>query len=200
MRHHAYYVEGPLSNFEALKEELKPFWAVRFERFGIEDARELIQLAALKQQGSAIFLLAAATLTHEAQQALLKLFEEPQRGVMFVVLIPTGALIGTLRSRMLPYEMKFNSTAKTGRPTQFLKATPAGRSAAIAELLEDEENSREQVRNFLNELEVVLYEKYSLPEVRQALEDIAQIRSYIGDRSPSLKMLLEHLALSLPRM
>ena len=71
-------------------------------------------------------------------------------------------------------------------------------------MLKDDEGARERVREFLNALERVLYEKMQKskpsPEVRQGLEDIARCRSYASDRSPSLKMLLEHLALSLPRL
>src|SRR3989344_3794535 len=129
MQHHAYYIEGSLSQFDTHKTALKPFWASAFERFGIDESRELIALSSLKNFKEAVFLIGAASITSEAQQALLKLFEE-------------------------------------------------------------------RVRDFVNALEIELVK--DIKKNRQGLEEIAMVRDYVGDRAPSLKMLLEHLALSLP--
>ena len=123
MQHHAYYIEGRMSLFGAYKKRLYPFWAKEFERFGIDEARALIQLASLKNVGKTIFFIAAASITHEAQQALLKLFEEPQQGTTFVFLVSHGALIATLRSRMLPYPpLESIEMPLTGQAEKFLKA------------------------------------------------------------------------------
>jgi hypothetical protein len=198
MTHHAYYIEGPLSLFAAYKDALKPLWASSYERFGIEEARELIAAASLKSIGDTTYLLAAASITSEAQQALLKLFEEPQRGTTFILLTPHGALLATLKSRMLAYPQKLAIQGSSAAAKKFLKQGAKDRSAAIAALLKDEEGVRERVRDFLNELEAELYTRMEDTDTRVALCDLAQVRSYVGDRSPSLKMLLEHLALSLP--
>jgi|SRR3989344_4766083 len=204
MDHHAYYIEGGMSHYSAYKERLDPFWAREYERFGIDEARALIQLASLKNFGETVFFVAAASITHEAQQALLKLLEEPQRGTTFVFLVSHGALIGTLRSRMLPYLGALEGGTSETDVSKFLKSPYPARSAEVGELLKDDEGARERVRDFLNGLERALYEKMqkskSSAEIRQGLEDIAKCRSYAGDRSPSLKMLLEHLAISLPRL
>ena len=206
--HHAYYIEGPQSLFLPYKEHLKPFWAKSFERFGIDEARALIEQAQLKNFGKTTFFIATASLTTEAQQALLKLFEEPQEGTMFVLLVPHGSIIGTLRSRMLPYPNQQGSTllvqARTNLDTKkFLRATQKERSALVAAMLKDDEGVRERVRDFLGALEAGLYKhvrptRANTKETLQGLEDIAKVRSYVGDRSPSLKMLLEHLAVTLP--
>lgn len=216
--HHAYYIEGPLSLFEAYKEALAPYYARQYERFGIDEARELQGVASLKNYESGTFLLATGALTSEAQQALLKLFEEPQQGTMFVVMLPHGMLLPTLRSRMMewPTEQQIvmkNSLARDGseprRETrglfsgqsavQFLKASGKDRTDFITKLLKEED--KEQVRDFLSALEAELYvrlTKSNSGQMRQGLGDIAMVRDYLRDRSPSLKMLLEHLALSLP--
>ena len=204
--HHAYYIEGPLSLFEAYKERLKPFLAESFERFGIDEARELVSRAQLKNFGEAVFFIAVASITTEAQQALLKLFEEPQEGTTFVLLTPHGAIIPTLRSRMMLYP-KQGSTLLTARSNpdvkKFLTAPYKMRSEVITKMLKDDEGVKERVRVFLDELEKALYSnklsRLNL-DVRQGLEDIAKVRSYVADRSPSFKMLLEHLAVSLPQI
>ena len=101
--HHAYYIEGSLSQFDEYKTHLRPFWVRTYERFGIDEARELIALASLKNFAAATFFAGASSITSEAQQALLKLLEEPQEGTTFIFLVPHGALIATLKSRMLLY-------------------------------------------------------------------------------------------------
>ncbi|MBP9710691.1 MAG: hypothetical protein KBD50_00275 [Candidatus Pacebacteria bacterium] len=219
--HHAYYIEGPLSLFEPYKEHLKPFWAEQFERFGIDEARALIEQAQLKNFGSATFFIATGSLPTEAQQALLKLFEEPQPGTMFVLLVPYGTIIPTLRSRMLPYPPQQIAPKKVlGSPvsrkaalgpdsfseqsaTTFLKSNQKDRSAFITKLLKDDD-VREPVRELLQGLEAELYTQLQKAKGDKAflegLDDIAKVRSYAGDRSPSFKMLLEHLAVSLPTL
>ncbi|HVU80012.1 MAG TPA: hypothetical protein VHD37_01470, partial [Candidatus Paceibacterota bacterium] len=81
--------------------------AIEFEKFGIDDARELVRTASLESvAGRALYIVGIASMTTEAQQALLKLFEEPQAGTVFVLLVPHGSVIATLRSRLLPYPAK----------------------------------------------------------------------------------------------
>jgi len=212
MTHHAYYIEGPQAQFGAYKEHLKPLHSRVYEKFGIDEARELTNLAALKNYKESVFLLAIAAITSEAQQALLKLFEEPQAGTTFVLLLPHGVLLPTLRSRMLAYSEKveFSVQKVLGSPVSrksalgpdyfarkiplFLKSSNKERGDFIAKLLKEED--REKVRDFINALEVELHKKVAEPKARQGLADIILVRRYLSDRSPSLKMLLEHLALS----
>jgi DNA polymerase III delta prime subunit len=181
-----------MGEFEALKKSLRPFVAILYERFGVEEARELIHRANLKREGESIYLVAAPAITTEAQQALLKLFEEPQAGVVFVLLLPHGVILPTLRSRMLEYKEKQKPAAgHLGSTQRDLHQT----SAFLVELIKNDD--KDAIRDYLNRLEIQLHPKIADPKVRQALEDIAMVRDYLRDRSPSIKMLLEHLTLSL---
>jgi hypothetical protein len=199
MTHHAYYIEGDLSQFEAYKEEIPHFLAQKYERFGIDESRELQQQASLKVLGEeALFFIGTSAITSEAQQALLKLFEEPQPGVVFVFLVAHGSLLPTLRSRMLEYPNQIALKKQSTEAAKFLKASSKARSAEITALLKDEENVKERVRELLAGLELELAKHMQNPKARTGLEDIAKVRSYVGDRSPALKMLLEHLAVALP--
>jgi len=203
--HHAYYIEGSISDFETYKEALKPFWSQQFERFGIDEARELILLTSLKNIEDSTFLIGTPVITTEAQQSLLKLFEEPQKGTTFVLLIPHGALIATLRSRMLEYPDMLDVQKKSAvSAKKFLGESAKGRSAGITVLLKDDDGVRERVRDLLDGLESELYQKIKKAKdtktLREGLEDIAKVRSYLSDRSPSIKMLLEHLAVTLPKL
>lgn len=216
--HHAYFYEGSLSAFGGYKNNLKPFWARKFEHFGVDDARELRALASLKHDRGSLFLIGAASITSEAQQALLKLFEEPQEGTVFVLLVPHGVLLPTLRSRMLEYEFKgiaFDQCRTSDVPhiaKEFLAWPHKQRSDWVATFLKparpndsgrsggDEDGIRERVRDFVNGLEVELYKQKTTKEIREGLQDIAHFRQYLSDRSPSLKMILEHFAATLPKI
>ncbi len=224
--HHAYIYEGSLAQLPALvadarvqfnfSDEHSPDVHVReFEKFGIEESRWLSDTAALRpSSGRALFVLGVASITSEAQQALLKLLEEPQAGITFVLLVPHGSLLPTIISRMSAYPSEGMTGKKSsGRPSdlnqtllpatplarKFLSASGKERSEQLTKLLKEEEGIKERVRDFINALESELSKTIGKSaEARQGLEDIAMVRDYLRDRSPSLKMLLEHLALSLP--
>lgn len=198
MTHHAYYIEGSASAYDAYKDHLKPLHSRVFDKFGIDEARELTALASLKNYTDTIILVGIASITSEAQQALLKLFEEPQAGTVFVVLLPHGVLLPTLRSRMLPYPDTIEAGQGSTDAKKFLKLAGKDRSDVITKLLKQDDGQKERVRDFVRELELELYKKIKDPKAREGLEDIARVRDYLRDRSPSLKMLLEHLAIALP--
>jgi hypothetical protein len=211
MEHHAYIYEGPLPLPLALADDAKarfkfgehsPDLHVReFEKFGIDESRWLSATASLRSaSGRALFVVGVGSMTSESQQALLKLFEEPQQGVVFVLLVPYGTVQPTLRSRMLPYPTVLDGVESGGDAAKFLKADGKSRSDFITKLLKDDEGVKERVRELLAGCEALLIPKIADPKVRGGLEDIQKVRSYVGDRSASLKMLLEHLAVSLPKL
>lgn len=215
--HHAYLYEGNLTILPKLASHARKLIGVetrgkdpdvhmmQFEKFGIDDARSLRVTASLRSvTGHVIFIIGAAAMTTEAQQALLKLFEEPQEGTVFVLLVPKGSILPTLRSRFMEYPAKLDSDASATEVKKFMAAPYKTRSAEITKLLKDEEGVRERARDFLDALEEFLYNQFwgskEQEEIKEGLEDIARVRSYVGDRSPSLKMLLEHLAATLPQL
>ncbi len=240
LTHHAYFIEGALNQFDALVHTLREsegfaphdpgFAPQQFEKFGIDEARELIATASLKNTGGrTLFVLGVGSMTSEAQQALLKLFEEPQQGTQFVLLLPHGTLLPTLRSRMLDFKGQEEFLKKIVWPrladgeivgvrgdprtfsegvlrapnvqndaTEFLASPYKKRSDWVAAFLKDEEDARERTRSFFTELEAALYPHIADATVRAALEDLMHLRQYLGDRAPSLKMILEHLAVTLP--
>jgi hypothetical protein len=209
MNHHAYIYEGAQDLVAELADNARELLGFskdhnpdvhveQWEKFGIDDAQKLKETAGLRNtSGRALFVLGIASITSEAQQALLKLFEEPQAGSVFVLLMPHGTLLPTLRSRLMRYPEKLKLPEQKSSLV-FLKASSKNRSEFVTKLLKDEDNQKERVREFLLELEAELAKKIKNKEARAGLEDIAKVRSYVADRSPSLKMLLEHLALTLP--
>jgi len=208
MEHHAYFAEGSVSDLNRLAVKAAHQLGIKLQgnsdvivrahtSFGIDDARDVANLASLAPvHGKKLFVLGVSAVTREAQNALLKLFEEPAPNTFFVLLVPHGTLLPTLRSRCLRLELSREKNANERvQAEHFLRGSYATRSSIIEKLLKDKE--REPVREFLNALEEVLYEKKG--EGRTAgLADIALMRGYVSDRAPSLKMVLEHLAATLP--
>ena len=218
--HHAYVYEGPAALLQPLAEDActrfgftagsNPDVHVEsWEKFGIDESRALVMQTSLRSVGGrALFLLGIMSITSEAQQALLKLFEEPGEGVMFVVLVPHGTLLPTLRSRFLDYPHKGISgveisSQEISTALEFLSWPYAKRSAWVTAFLKgDDDGVREKVRAFVNDIEVELYKHLSKnpKEIGPALADVAHFRGYLADRAPSIKMILEHFAATLPTL
>ncbi len=214
--HHAYLYEGPASQFQALAESAKAFFNIKgegnadlhvrqWEKFNIDEARELSSEASFKTiSGGGLFIIGISSITTDAQQALLKLFEEPQEGLIFVVQVPHGALIPTLRSRFIAYPEAIEAQAEKGdAAAKFLASAYKERSLQITALLKDDEGEKERAREFIAGLESLIYaaeKKSPSKELRAGLADIALTRNYLSDRSASIKMLMEHLAAVLPNI
>ena len=88
---------------EELKEELRPSRVVLFvrEKFLIEDAKAVIAEAYISEEHEKYLVIAAREYNVYSQNALLKIFEEPPRNIIFILISPSkSALLPTIRSRM----------------------------------------------------------------------------------------------------
>ncbi len=167
-----------------------------YRTFGIDEARELSERAAMRAlgPGSRIFIIAADALTHEAQNALLKTIEEPAGNALFVFIVPSPMqLLPTLRSRaQMLFLPKSRTVLDVVDAQAFLKAMPAKRLDMLKPLLEkgdDEKRDLGAIMVFLASVEHALaHRPASLPALYRA-------RKYIGDRGALVKPLLEQVAL-----
>ena len=192
------------------------FWRGEYETFGIDEARQLKEASARRALGARkVFILAARNVTSEAQNALLKTFEEPSADTLFFLVIPLEEiLLPTVRSRLQFVFVESDSDTNGVREAeQFLSENIPARLARVQAMLaalekekekrekdDSEEPLREKARifAFLNAVERAAAQKIKAhPE---ALEEILGVKKYMRDRAPSLKLLLEHLALVLPRV
>ena len=175
-----------------------------YNQFGVEDARELRERASLRPVSGRrrVFVIAASSMTVEAQNALLKVFEEPPAHALFILLVPSPeTLLQTLRSRAQKLEIAAVHIASIVDVVDFLKATPKKRLDLLKPLLEKGDDDKRDTGNiirFLAELERSLEKRIEDPASRAGLDSIYMARRYINDKGALLKPLLEQAALLIP--
>jgi erythromycin esterase-like protein len=155
-----------------------------------------------------IFVVAFNTMMSEAQNALLKTLEEPTAGTHFFFITRTGEILfPTVRSRMQVIRGKETGDRRQEEGNageKFLHAPLPERMKMIEHFTkaktEEKPKAKEDARIFLESLERALYQE--TPKVTfgiaEALQNVITAKRYLSDRSPSLKLLLEHLALTVP--
>lgn len=223
--HHAYLIEGErdfvvgeICKFLESDLDFKiignpDFWNEEHVVFGIDEARKIKETQIRKSFGSKkIFILSCNSMTTEAQNSLLKLFEEPTEGThFFVVSNSSEFFLPTLKSRMVIIKDADKRRLKTADVSRykennfefvekFLKTSKSKRLKTIKDIID--EKSKEKAISFLNNLEIILRKKtdFSLEEQTEALREIIKCRDYLNDRAPSVKLLLEHIALVTPEI
>ena len=164
---------------------------------GIDDARDIRERSSLRGVGGArVFVIVAASLTSEAQNALLKTFEEPPAGATFVLVVPAPeTLLSTLRSRMQTLDARLGGDGSPIDVAAFIAARPAARLDALKPLTAADEKDTAGTLAFLAALEREIARKQL---GRDAAEAVYRARSYILDRGAARKTLLESVALLLP--
>ncbi len=93
-----------------IEQSLLPLRCVRFirEDFKIEDAKEVISEAYKSESQTKTLILGAKSFTIPAQNALLKILEEPPTNIVFLLLAPNkSTFLPTVRSR-LSLNQEFN--------------------------------------------------------------------------------------------
>lgn len=215
--HHAYILVG---DGKALKENLlsvlasvvdggveknPDVWVSSHVVLGVDEARDLARAQTRTGFGDAamsvprkFFIVAADTMTLQAQNALLKTLEEPTPHTHFFFILPrVDTLIPTLRSRVMIVYGGGDNQEDEELANSFLKGTLEERFALAKKLTEtkkDEPIDRERVRRFLDALEARLAK--GKEKNQNTLTALYQVRDYLSDQGSSPKMLLEHLALS----
>lgn len=190
---------------EGIDVEKNPDVYVRsYAHFGVDDAREVRERADLSAQGQRrVFVLATPIMTVEAQNALLKTFEEPPGNALFILLVPAPeTLLPTLRSRMQRLNVETMVQYGGVDSGAFLAASPAARLDIIKPLLEKGDDERRDISSIvtlLSSLERTL-ERVPRRASREGLTAIYRARAYMADKGSLLKPLLEQVALLVPRV
>lgn len=213
--HHAYFFNSFKDSVVHLKDHLKnkfkinhsgnpDFYYEKFGVFSIDDSRKIKESHSTKSFGEGskrIFIIECDGITREAQNSLLKIFEEPNEGTHFFLVMPSlHLLLPTLRSRLFILESQGeNEKEEISQAENFLKLSKKEKVAFVDEMAEkisDEKMTKNDAQKFLTSLEAVLYEN-GAEKNASSLKAILKARDYMNDRSASVKQLLEYVALSL---
>jgi len=180
-----------------------------YESFTIDDSGEIKDWHSQSgiSKSKKVCIIATKFINREAEQALLKIIEEPADNThMFIVVPDSSALLGTILSRVqvIKTNEKGNKDIKK-EATNFILASPKQRIDKVALIVKEnksEENSgqlRFYAISFVNELESIFYQKFKKnikdSKIKFILEEIQKARGYLSTPGASVKMILEHLAL-----
>ncbi|MEK7100928.1 MAG: hypothetical protein AAB921_02400 [Patescibacteria group bacterium] len=189
------------------------FVVFEYGLFSVEDARAVAQFASSAPvAGDAKMVVIAATrIFHEAQNALLKLFEEPPQSVVMALIVPSvGQLLPTLRSRVVV----LSSEGAPASPARaFIALTPEAREKFLGKLLdrtkgEKDEDKQAARGELLALVEDLIRETYRAKEkasekdkesLTAFLADLSAFLPILHERSAPLKLIVEHVLLVYPR-
>ena len=223
-RHHAFVIEaGAEEGIEVAQAWVKKELGMKIDnnpdivvlRFGllpVENVRGVTELAsgAPFVGKHKVVIITATRAYHEAQNALLKFFEEPPKGTYLFLILPSlGGLLPTLRSRVqvLDSNERFTKPFISEAAEEFIKANQEKRSAMIKKLMsgrdeEERRGLRDEAFAIVNGIEAAAYaacEGQTFTKYSALLSDIATLRGHLHDRSAPVKMILEHLSLVIPK-
>lgn len=209
--HHAYIVEGNREeSFESLclfcEDKLKTsikanpdFWYESVDRFTILHARTLREMQMKRTLGERkIFVVSFNFITREAQNALLKVLEEPTVGTHVFILTPSSNIfLDTVLSRVSILRSKKNT--ETISADKFLKASYDSRSKIVAKMIKDikdEKISKSEAIAFVQDISHSLHKNLQKnpTETAKKLKNLQAVESYLQDNSSSVKILLEYTA------
>lgn len=166
------------------------FFAFKMETFGIDEARDVRLLSTRKAvTGRKIFLITPGRLTLEAQNALLKTFEDPcPHTYFFLGVREEGLVVPTLRSRMqvIHVDTRWNLV----QTEEFLSLSLKKRLLFAKKFADEERN----LSVFLDNLLFLLKKR---KEKSESVGKVYNIMRSIGDAIIAPRLVIEHLALVL---
>ncbi|MCA9355844.1 hypothetical protein KC865_04860 [Candidatus Kaiserbacteria bacterium] len=169
------------------------------EKFGIDNARWLVEVACRRpaDSGERVFVVRTNFITVEAQNALLKILEEPPLTTKFIFVLPADfTVIPTLLSRFDSVSIEVDKKTPVTQDEIFLKFSKSNYKDRLADI---ESASKKKDVKWQRAIKQGLIQSINENEVDMALlGELEYLASKLLTRGASNKMLLEHLALTLP--
>jgi DNA polymerase III delta prime subunit len=160
-----------------------------------------------------IIVIMADDIHINAQNSLLKFFEEPTASTKIFLILPSASrLLPTVLSRLVVMDINredniFKEGISLFNEEEFLAGSIADRMKTVSEILSartDEEISRGDISEFLRRLLKLCFEK--VKDKKQTKENLSWLGElekncrYSEDPSSSFKIILEYIAIILPRL
>ena len=218
--HHAYLIEGERDKivpkifefFESLNIKTfgnPDFCHISIDNLKIEEAFSLRAMSFEKSFSASkkIFVICVNSFSLEAENVLLKMFEEPINNTHFFLIVPdTNSLLKTLISRFYLISTKQDLAEEIGKAEKFIAMSLRNRIDFIKELLAEAEkdneaeimaldSTRSKALKFLNALEsIVSKDTFDI----RFLEHLFKVRKFLRMPGSSTKNLMESAALMIP--
>ncbi len=170
-----------------------------FQKCTVADVRTVVASAWLRPEGEdreQLIAVKTEFIVEEAQQALLKIVEEPPVGTRFVFVLPEGyTILSTLQSRFQIVEQTEVEVGGTAQFASFIEADYKDRMAQIEVAIKQKDQLwqkaiKDGLRFYL------MSRKTNLNGV--TLDQLQYVLQTLLSRGASNKFLLEQLALVLP--
>lgn len=227
MAHHAFVVSGSstetteqartyaMQHLSITESNNSDILTLHFGLFSVDDARKIASLAYQSAAGEGkVIMFYAARIFHEAQNALLKIFEEPPQGVTLIIGVPSiGILLPTLRSRLMPLPASESTLVAQSSASTFLSLKEGEREKYVTKLVDRSKSDKEEVKQAARaeatELlqTLISYSHNQLVTEKEGmkreqtllfLQDLASFMPLMFERSAPLKLIFEHLLLIIP--
>lgn len=181
--------------------------------FPIDHARRITTFAsqAPVQGDQKLIVIAAGRLFPPAQNALLKLFEEPSEGTTLILIVPAiGMLLPTLRSRLIELPREEGTIDEAAQV--FLSASSAEREKTVAKLVarvkSDKDEEKQAARmDAVRLCEGLTHAAYAAlakangdekQHLISFLRDLDRFMPILHTSSAPLKLIFEHLLIVMP--
>jgi DNA polymerase III delta prime subunit len=188
--------------FEILERDLNfktqanpDFLLIENESFGIDDARNFEKWVIGKPLlgGLKVSIMIIKSITHEAQNALLKVLEEPPFGTyIFINIESLGGLLPTFLSRVRILDAPKNN-AENNNAHKFLNSKIKEKLSLVQTLSKKNPSAdgKNEMKELIKNLEKIAYRNNFK---HQNLKDILTAKIFASTRGSSPKMLLEWLS------
>ncbi len=143
-----------------------------------------------------IFIVAFEAISFDAQQALLKLLEEPKPETYFFLVAPQDTLAPTLRSRVLTVHVR-RGTVISGK--DIVAKNPAERLALVKDMttsITNEEKTKQDAIDLISVLEDYVYKTEDYPRRLEALHALSSARTFLHQSGAPIKLILEYVMVS----
>ena len=189
---------------------------IRHGLLSVDDARRLRSMAELSptRGETKVLIISATRLFHEAQNALLKLFEEPPAGTILVLVVPTeGILLPTLRSRLTTLSSRESVSAIAPEVQEFIAGGSAVREKIFTKIVDrsksDNDDEKQAARlsaiKMLEGFTRIAHAKWLVEKEGNTkdrllafLDDMNRFLPILHERSAPLKLIFEHILLTVP--
>jgi replication-associated recombination protein RarA len=196
-----YLTDGSPTDEEiaTLKKDADRFFLFSYGKCGIDEARGLRTLFdGVAQHETVIFFIAVASLTEEAQNALLKIAEELPQNISAIFVVPSvSVILPTLLSRS--QILSFENTESKQDIEKFLKMTYSERLTFVGKLsdtkkYDDSATMRKEVKNFVAQVRTKMTDRMT-PDIAKLFHTVMTSLSHDSSR---VKSILEYFALGIP--